>query len=62
MCHKQSPIWDGVCVVWIRKKVRVKWGTIDRRLRTADGLDDIMLFDLGFLCKQMQPPVEKQYR
>ena len=44
-----------------RKRVRARWGAIDSRLQLVDGLDDLMLFDLNFLCNQMQPPVERQY-
>lgn len=45
-----------------RKQVKVHWGNIDNRLQAVDGLDDVMLFDLNFLFRQMQPPVERQYR
>lgn len=40
----------------------VHWRTLDNRLQAVDGLDDVMLLDLNFLCRQMQPPVERQYR
>ena len=45
-----------------RKRVAVKWQTIDRRLRAVDGLDDVMQFDINYLCRQMQPPTESHYR
>ena len=45
-----------------RRKVHIRWHELDHRLRGVDGLDDVLTIDLNFLCRQMQPPVERQYR
>lgn len=42
--------------------MHIRWHEIDHRLRGVDGLDDVLSIDLNFLCRQMQPPVERQYR
>ena len=42
--------------------MNIRWHEIDHRLRGVDGLDDVLSIDLNFLCRQMQPPVERQYR
>ena len=42
--------------------MHIRWHEIDHRLRGVDGLDDVLSIDLNFLIRQMQPPVEQQYR
>ena len=42
--------------------MHIRWQEIDHRLRGVDGLDDVLSIDLNFLCRQMQPPMERQYR
>ena len=42
--------------------MHIRWQQLDHRLRGVDGLDDVLIVDLNFLCRQMQPPVEQQYR
>ena len=42
--------------------MHIRWHEIDHRLRGVDGLDDVLSIDLNFLIRQMQPPMEQQYR
>ncbi len=42
--------------------MHIRWHEIDHRLRGVDGLDDVLSIDLNFLIRQMQPPLEQQYR
>ena len=48
-----------------RKRITVHWNKLGQQLQHAspqDGLDDVMVLDLGYLCQRMQPPVETHHK
>jgi hypothetical protein len=51
----------GAC----RKRVTVRWSKLGQQLQHTsprDGLDDVMVLDLSYLCQRMQPPVETHHQ
>ena len=48
-----------------RKDLKVYWRKLGKQLQSAsahEGLDDVMVLDLSFLCRRMQPAVEMHHK
>lgn len=52
-------------VIRYKKEIRVHWGKLGKQLQHTspqEGLDDIMVLDLSYLCQRMQPPLEQHHK